>query len=123
MEPQTLFNWLAKKSEFQPTLGYLAMRPVLGKLNGERTIYNVFNLNNAGRIKERAVFATGAALTISLLHIAGPAAPVVAIVGLTYSKAFALVAGKMSSVFSNQMAHRVLPKMHKMKQAKQKPQA
>ena len=100
MTREKIFNFLAARSEFQPTLGYLALRPFMGGGKVNDAVYNVFKLKNGGRITERAVFlgtafAAAAALTapvtVSMVFLGAAA--------LTAGKAVGLTAGKVADYF------------------------
>lgn len=92
-----VFNWLAQKSDVQPTLGYVALRPFLGPSPANSALYNTAGLNN-GRLLERGIFLASVFGAVAAL----PAAmPVVATAGLI---AGAAIAGKTVGVLAGKVA-------------------
>ncbi|MEZ0262538.1 MAG: hypothetical protein ACAH80_16155 [Alphaproteobacteria bacterium] len=97
-----LFNFLAERSEFQPTLGYLALRPFMGGSAVNHGVYNLFKLKNGGRIAERAVFL-GTAFAVAA---AGPTV-LMGAAALVAGKTAGIMAGKAADFFIWNMQPRV----------------
>lgn len=118
-----LFNWLAKKSKFQPTLGYAAMRPFLGDDSKweKNPLYNLFNFGNGGRIVERACFLSGCFLAAASLPLAAPVAAATIAGGgaiLLGAKAVGVLAGKVTDFLVEDMNSRVIPRREEAAAAK-----
>lgn len=97
-----VFNWLAQKSDVQPTLGYIALRPFLGPSPVNEALYNTARLKNGGRLVERGIFLASVFGAVAAL----PAAmPMVATAGLI---AGAAIAGKTVGVLAGKVADFVI---------------
>jgi hypothetical protein len=117
-----LFNFLAARSEFQPTLGYAVLRPFMGGGEVNSALYNLFKLKNGGRITERAVFLGTAFAAAAALPLTAPVALSTVFLGaaaLTAGKTVGILAGKVADFFIEDINSRVIPRREAAKQAQQ----
>jgi hypothetical protein len=97
-----VFNFLAERSDFQPTLGYLALRPLMGGGKVNDGFYNLFKLKNGGRLTERAIFFGTAVAAATALPLTAPVTLSTVFLGaaaLTAGKAVGITAGKVADFF------------------------
>ncbi|MEZ0226121.1 MAG: hypothetical protein ACAH83_16315 [Alphaproteobacteria bacterium] len=121
-----LFNWLGKKSDAQPTLGYAVLRPVLGKRSSDDVLYNIFKLKNGGRLTERAIFLSAIFTAAAVLPLTAPVAlSTVFLAGAAAvaGKTVGILAGKVTDFFVDDINHRVIPRREAKRAAANKPQA
>jgi hypothetical protein len=119
-----IFNWLGKKSQAQPTLGYLALRPVLGKGDTNDAVYNLFKLNNGGRLAERTVFLSACFLAAATLPVSAPVTATTLFVGgsiAVAAKTVGILAGKLTDLLVWDMNARVIPRREEAKAKKPQP--
>lgn len=120
-----LFNWLGKKSDVQPTLGYALLRPVLGKRSSDDVLYNIFKLKNGGRLTERAIFLSAVFGAAAVLPLTAPVAlstVFLASAAAVAGKTVGILAGKVADFFIEDINHRVIPRREAKKAAAKNPQ-
>lgn len=116
-----IFNWLGKRSDAQPTLGYAVLRPFLGKGEINQGVYNIFKLKNGGRMAERVIFLSTAFAAAAALPLAAPIAATTVFLGgaaLVAGKTVGILAGKVADFFIEDINSRVIPRREEAKMAK-----
>ena len=117
-----LFNFLAKKSVFQPTLGYALLRPFSSEQPVHNSIFNMFKFTNGGRIAERAVFLSACFAAASALPLAAPIAVSTVFLGaaaMVGAKTAGVITGKITDFIVSDINNRVLPRREAKKNAQQ----
>ncbi len=107
-----VFNWLAQKSDMQPTLGYIALRPFLGPSPVNEAIYNTARLRNGGRLVERTVFLASLFGAAAAVPAAAPmAATAFLVAGAAIAgKTVGILAGKAADFLIWDINGRVIPR-------------
>lgn len=119
-----LFNWLGKKSDVQPTLGYALFRPVLGNSNVNEVLYNTFSLRNGGRLTERAIFLSTVFGAAAVLPLSAPlAVSTVFLLGASAlaGKTAGIIAGKVTDWLVADVNLRVIPRREAQKAPQKQP--
>jgi hypothetical protein len=114
-----IFNWLAKKSDAQPTLGYLLGRPFLGPSSINEALYNTARLKNGGRIVERGIFLTSIFAAAAALPAAMPVAAAAFLIGgaVIAGKTVGVLAGKVADFLIEDINSRVIPRREQAREA------
>lgn len=115
-----IFNWLAKKSDAQPTLGYVLGRPFLGPSGVNEAIYNTARLKNGGRIVERGIFlASIFTAAAAALPAAMPVAATAFLIGgaAIAGKTVGVLAGKVADFLIEDINSRVIPRREQAREA------
>lgn len=107
-----VFNWLAQKSDVQPTLGYIALRPFLGPSPVNDAIYNTARLKNGGRLVERGIFLASVFGAVAAMPAAVPvAASAFLVAGVAIAgKTVGVLAGKVADHLIWDINSRVIPR-------------
>lgn len=115
-----IFNFLAKKSVFQPTLGYALLRPFSSEPPVNNSIFNMCKFTNGGRIVERAVFLSACFATAAALPLAAPLAASTVFLGtaaMIGAKTAGILAGKITDFIVSDINNRVIPRREAKKRA------
>lgn len=115
-----IFNFLAKKSVFQPTLGYVLLRPFSSAPPAHNSIFNVCKFTNGGRIAERAVFLSACFAAAAALPLAAPITASTVFLGtaaMIGAKTAGILAGKVTDFIVNDINSRVIPRREAKKRA------